>query len=188
MIDKAVLSENLPDGRFLETNQEPIIVTNSILCGDHTGAGILITKSMNITLEKSIIHGNGQSQVNGFADTMLQITNWEMGRRVLLTPENWTLRNNAIVGGNASQLVVLLRLASSLWPRFVNSLTSNNNVWFNPGKTTVFNTQGTPSDLPGWRTTTGQDANSLFTDPRFVDPANCNFTLLPGNPLLSMQL
>lgn len=33
-----------------------------------------------------------------------------------------------------------------------------------------------------WQAATGQDAHSVFADPRFVDPDNGNFTLCPDSP------
>src|SRR5437667_435957 len=87
----------------------------------------------------------------------------------------------------ASQFLVTTTLSSPLWQKFVDSLTSDGNLWWNPQKTVVFQVAaGTSLDFSGWKSATGRDANSLWVGPRFVDPAHDNFSLLPDSPLLGM--
>jgi len=41
------------------------------------------------------------------------------------------------------------------------------------------------SGFDAWKTTTGQDAHSIFTDPKFVKPTIGNFHLLPISPAIN---
>ncbi len=60
----------------------------------------------------------------------------------------------------------------------------NFNLYFLDGST-AFNWNGIQSNFSGWRSNSGQDANSPPpTDPAFVDAASDNFKLLPTSPAI----
>lgn len=190
VVDTTILCGNLADGIFLEANQGPITIQGSTICNNKTGPGILIANSSRVTLEKNILYGNGEAQINvsGYYNQPRKITNWETGGQIFLKTEGWTLKSNVIVSSAPTQRLLKTTLAASFWQSFVSSLTSNNNLWFSPTTSPPFlGASGKQLDFNGWRTYSQQDANSIFSDPRFVDPSNENFTLRADSPLLQMS-
>ena len=64
--------------------------------------------------------------------------------------------------------------------------TMNYNNYYNGGTLTFVDDDGsTVSGIANWRTTSGEDANTITTDPQFVDAANFNFKLNAGSPALT---
>src|SRR5205085_1338589 len=65
-------------------------------------------------------------------------------------------------------------------------LTTNNNVVLANGTTGTFGRYNGAdvANITAWRTATGQDANSIETDPSYNDPTNAtpNLHLLTGSP------
>jgi parallel beta-helix repeat protein len=186
LVSEAVFCSNLRHGIYLEANQGPITIQNSrIFRNKHYG--ILIANSAGVNLERNIIHGNAASQimVSGLYDSARPETNWETGKTRALLAEQAAWIYNAFVGTEAKQLLVATTLSPPLWGHFVDSLMSDRNIWFNPQDSNVFQTAGGHrSNFNVWQSKTGQDSHSSFADPRFRDPANEDFQLLPDSPLL----
>jgi hypothetical protein len=107
------------------------------------------------------------------------IRDWETNQSLRITPEHWTLRNNVIVGSDDAPR--LANIADSA--RFFQTFVSDNNVWFGPKKGGVFVLDDKSVDFSTWRSRSGQDAGSMFVDPRFVDPANDDFRLRDDSPI-----
>ncbi|MBI4639949.1 MAG: right-handed parallel beta-helix repeat-containing protein [Candidatus Tectomicrobia bacterium] len=180
LIEKAFLCKNLINGIFIEANQGPITIKDSIICHNQKDAGILTANSSNVVLENNILYGNGRSQIRVTGNIERSETNWETGEKMTLRVERWLLKNNAIVGKNRTQFP----LETPDWKHFLGSLASGGNLWYNPENKRAFKIGGKGLDLSGWQSTTRQDLDSIFADPRFIDPDNNQFDLLPDSPLL----
>ncbi len=102
----------------------------------------------------------------------------------------YTNKNNIIANFNTG-------VAPSGNPIIVNSIfynnavhidrndnsTFNKNIYYPVGVSNVFKNAGTTyTDLPTWRTATGQDANSDALDPQFLDPNNLLFGVANTSP------
>ena len=188
VVEDSFLGENLQDGVFLEALQGPITVRNSTICHNQKG-GILIANSANVALEKNIVYGNRDAQVllSGEYSGARGFTNWETGLKLQVVSEGWTVKSNAVVGLDSGFMLLSTTLSATMWDRFVATLTSDSNVWFNPNDTNVFRIAGSRTlDFSAWRSTTGRDSYSTFADPLFRDPVNHDFRPQPGSPLFSI--
>jgi hypothetical protein len=180
VLSEVRLCNNLMEGLFIEVAPGPITMKNSIVCNNQRFFGIRILGSSNITLESNVIYGNKGAQIG--VDNVFDrpVKNWETEEKMMVKAEKLTLKGNIIVGKNANQLV--LNMPS--WSHLLDSFTSAGNLWFNPERKNPFIIDSNRLDLRGWQVTTNQDLNSMFTDPRFIDPSNCSFALFPDSPLL----
>jgi hypothetical protein len=92
---------------------------------------------------------------------------------------NISVKNNLIV--RSSQYHVLLE------PGVQGPIYFSNNDYYPDGGNS-FMLKGSPSNFAGWRNNTGQDANSIVEDPKFVSPAPgtspCDFGLQPSSPAI----
>jgi parallel beta-helix repeat protein len=182
LVEQAFVGENLTVGVFLEANQGPITIKDSTVCHNQKGAGVLIANSADVRLEKNIIYGNRDAQVllSGEYDGTRDVQDWETGQKFQLKSERWTFKNNTIVGLDSGPLVFKTTLSPASWKHFVDTLTSDGNVWFNPNRANVFQVAGALLlDYKAWSSTTGRDVSSIFADPQFIDPAKHSFQLFP---------
>ena len=189
LVNEAVICSNLEIGIYLEANQGPISIMNSRVCRNKN-YGLLIGNSAKVNLERNILYGNAPSQimVSGLYDSARPETNWETGAKMDLLAEQAAWRCNVVVGTEASQLLVSTTLSPPLWGHFLDTLTSNENTWFHPQNSNVFQVAGGYRvDFRAWQSTTGHDGKSSFADPRFRDPVNNDFRLLSDSPLLGMK-
>lgn len=188
IVNKAVIGDNLRMGLYLEANQGPINLQNSIICHNRE-YGVLIANSAEVTLDGNVIYGNAKTQimVSGLYEASRREKNWETQMEMALLARNGTWLHNAIVGTDASQLLVGTTLSFALWNHFVDSLTSNRNLWFNAQNINVFQLPGgTQVNFRTWRLMNGQDYTSRFADPCFKDPANGDFNPFPDSPFLQI--
>jgi hypothetical protein len=168
---------NLRNGGFIEASQGPITILRATSCGNGQ-RGILTTESSNLAVRNSALYGNGVAQFEVGGEESRRVTNWETGRAADVRAENLTLCGNAFVGEKDGQDV----LAVPSWTFLLSSLRSWRNDWWNPHTTAPFRLErSTRLDLAGWRRASGQDADSVYADPRFADPANGDFTPLSGS-------
>ena len=184
LVSEAVFSSNLRHGIYIEANPGPLTIRNSRISRNRHD-GILIANSARVNLEGNIIYGNAASQimVSGLYDSARPETNWETGAKRALLAEQAVWKNNAVVGTDTRQLLVSTTLSPALWGLFVNTLTSDGNLWFHPQNANAFQIAGGYRlDFKAWQATTGQDGNSIFADPCFRDPAKDDFRLLPDSP------
>ena len=183
-VEEAFLCNNLSLGLYLEANQGPISIQDSIVC-NNAASGILSSNSREVALEESIVYGNADSQieVSGNFDSSRPITNWETGKKLRVKSEDWTLLDNAIVTKNGQQFLVGTTISDRYWSSFQDSLTAERNVWYSVGETEPFQiARGEQLNIAEWQSQTNQDGTSVFANPLFTNPASGDFTPLPGSP------
>lgn len=165
-IEDAILTNNLKDGIFVEASEGPVTIQDSAICNNEEGPGIIGDNSQYVTLDGNVFYGNGDSQiaVRG-VNTARSVDNWETGKKMNLYTRNWTIVYNVLMGKEGDQS--LIDVKESPADRFIDSLTSNKNIWYNPANRFVFKADGT-LDFTRWKSVTGQDANSVFSDPNNV--------------------
>jgi hypothetical protein len=163
----------------IEASQGPVAIVGTTICQNQE-YGLIAAWSQNVTLQQTILYGNGASQIAVAATTDVDemVTNWETGQSMLVKARDWTLTCNAVAGKSSSESA----LQTPNWDFFLQSLTSTKNLWWNPPVAIDFwvDTQG--MNLGGWQSLTGQDADSIHADPKFTDPNNDDFTPHPGSP------
>jgi hypothetical protein len=184
LIEEMFAHNNLVHGVAIEASQGPITVKDSIICHNQSD-GLIVYNFRDITLENTIIYGNAGPQIEP-AGWGRQVTNWETKEEIMLRAERLTVKGNIIAGKAANQFLLKASIAdtenSDAWITFVNSLSSDSNTWHNAATPQVFQLPGGRTvDFRSWQSTTGQDSNSRFADPRFTDPDKHNFSSLSGS-------
>lgn len=186
LIDRASIHGNARDGVFLEASQGPITIRNSTICHNQF-SGILGANAADVTLSGNVLYGN--KALGAYQGAQIAIwgrddgrwsTDWETGQATLVDSKNWKIHDNQIVGTAAKELGLFTFLSPAPWQKFVDTLSADRNLWYNPQTANVFrwwNPAG--SDLAGWRAFSHHDAGSVFADPKYVDPANHDFTRQP---------
>jgi hypothetical protein len=195
-VNSVVLANNAR-GFLVEKSQGPTSISNSYLCGSgmiglDTEGGLVILDSPSLTLNNNQIIGNFVNQIalTG-APGGIVVTNWETGSSAKLFTEKLSLTGNTISGSSTTQVFKDGYLGSTDWTLFVNTLKSDNNIWYagsNPtGFTVPVEGGGHHVDLPGWRSLTVQDLQSSWM--KTAVPAQCNpkaegpdYWLLSQNP------
>ncbi len=169
-ISNSVLSGNLMPNLQLEADQGPIDVENTAFCSGGTGVSML--NATYVTLNGNTFYNNGISNLyRGQMWTAGQsygrhITDWETGQGYTLITSHATITNNQVEDASSNQLVFGTYLKSSDWSKFVSTLKSNSNQWYDLLQSTAFGvTDGDRASLSNWRSTTGQDSNSTWTLP-----------------------
>ncbi len=179
VVDNAFICGNQTDGVFIEANPGPIGLTHSIICDNRDGAGVLSGNSSGVSLNNDILYNNGKSQIliSGMYDTPRPIKRWKTGQTQMLVSDHWNLQHDVIVGSGAESLIATT-LAPEFWKDFVDTLTSHDNLWFNPDRSDVFRMAGGERlNFAGWQSRS-RDQGSIFEDPHFTDAANYKF--MPG--------
>ena len=101
------------------------------------------------------------------------------------------MRNNVLVATASIQDIFSGRGASARSAAGIAlrwSLISRENVVFSPQDPSRMNLPWRQrANLTDWQSLTNKDASSLFADPRFLDPENHKFALLPDSPILRMN-
>lgn len=162
-IEGAILTNNLKDGIFIEASEGPVTIQDSAICNNQEGPGIIGDNSQHVTLDGNVFYGNGDSQIaiRG-VNAGRTVDNWETGKKMNLFTRNWTIVYNVLMGQQGAQS--LIDVKESPADRYIESLTSNKNIWYNPFNRAVFKANGA-FDFSRWKFITGQDANSIFSDP-----------------------
>ena len=105
----------------------------------------------------------------------IEVTNWETGQSYNLITEKFTASGNTFAGPNASVLSNSY-LGGSDWTAFVNSIKSNDNVFYAGTNTNAFVVptpkSGTDLSLASWQSETGQDKSSSWKTT--TAPSACN--------------
>jgi hypothetical protein len=175
-VNKMLASQNFL-GAFDEKNQGPITISDSTFCNGMMG--FEIRNSTNLSLTDNVFYNNSDSQVyiTGVPGGQ-RITDWATGDSYNLITSHLTMTGNTIDSANANQQVFEDSfLGGSDWTQFVNTLTSNDNGWWNPASSTPFSVPapslGTELSFAGWKAATGQDGGSTFSAPEVNPSAAC---------------
>lgn len=161
VFDGLIALGNMEGGLGVEANQGPITIRNSIICNTTVFGGILASNSENITLENSVLGHNQKGQIRPRGTSGRTVDNWETGEEVVLFSQNWTANNNIIFGESKNEL--LWYYADSGGDLFLSTYQGDNNIYWNTSPD-VFRLQG-DNDFQTWQQMTGQEQNSVFTDP-----------------------
>jgi hypothetical protein len=158
---------NTVAGLQLEANQGPVTVQNSSMCS--SGMGVHLINTNDLTMTGNVFYNNGgQNFQNGNFFLAGKaggrvFTNFETGQTETTFTENTKLENNVLTAANSSQFVFNTYLSGSDWSKFINSLQSNNNYWYNTQQTSAYIvTLGKHVTFGGWRSVSGQDYNSSW--------------------------
>jgi hypothetical protein len=165
-LDGVVLKNNLTHGVFVEANQGPFRVTNSIICANETG--VLIQKSTDGTLNGNVIEQNllGQILVSGTEEPR-RVEDRETGEELALDAERWAFGRNKLKSLRG-QYNVRTYLPPEQWQNFVDSLSSSHNDWhYAEGDPRVFRVAGGDElTFQGWKRHTGEDKDSVASTSR----------------------
>lgn len=176
-IEDAFFCDNLTEGLTFEASQGPIILRKSIICYNRSNSGILAINSSNVTLESNIIYGNTGTQIKLSGIFERPVTNRRTGEEMMVKTQNWTFKNNIIVSKDSRELLIYSD-DSIDWKTFLNTLTSEGNLWYVPNRKNPFIIGNMSLDFDKWKSATGQDLDSTFADPRLKYP---KFGLLPDS-------
>lgn len=176
VLEDSLLADNLTDGIFVEASQGPFTIRNTAICNNGKGPGVIGGHSENVELDGNVFYGNGDTQIGlrGVASERAA-DNWETGEKLQLKSKNWTINNNVIVGVDSDEALIDVKDSSA--DGFIDTLTSNKNIWYNAQNASVFEANGT-HDFNGWKSITGQDGNSVFVDPQTSNMTNKQRELL----------
>jgi parallel beta-helix repeat protein len=165
-INGAKLDGNMVGNLQLEASQGPFLVENSNFCN---GAGIQILNSSGITFSGNTFYNNGGTS---FQNGQLflagnaagrSFTNWTTHQSMTTWTTGMKLQNNNFVAVGSGQYVFNTYTSGSQWSKFVSSLSSNNNHWYNSSSTSDFVLPGnSKTTLSGWRSSTHQDSSSTW--------------------------
>lgn len=170
MVDHAYFCDNLTNGLFIEANGGPITIQNGTI-GLNGRAGLQVTNSENATVRNMNFYGNADQQISLTGYQWRTITLYPEGTDVNLTIKNWNISGNRVEASNIDQDLIFAREWS------LGGFIADKNTWFNPDKTSAFEVGSKFMGLSGWKTITGQEASSTFSDPGFTDPENLNFEI-----------
>ena len=176
-ISNSIVAENKEAGLQLEVNEGPITVSNNTFCSN--GSGVNLINSSGVTLTNNIFYNNGgtnkyqgQIYLAGKSGGRSR-TDWQTGQVYLLFTNSTTMTGNTFQNNGPGQYVFGTYVSGDDWNQFANTLSSNNNTWFDPTITTSFKIpNGKVTDLPGWQNNTTQDMASVFANSQFA-PKNC---------------
>ena len=172
---------NIVNGIQIEKTEGPFTLSNSYFCyGNLLGigqrGGVAVRNSEQLTLTGTNMYGSLINQFVVVGQTGgIEITNWETGQSYNLITEKFTASGNTFAGPNASVLSNSY-LGGSDWTAFVNSIKSNDNVFYAGTNTNAFVVptpkSGTDLSLASWQSETGQDKSSSWKTT--TAPSACN--------------
>ncbi len=174
-VDSAILTHNTRNGLYVEKNEGPVTLNASRVCGNQNEG--VTTNSALVTLSGNMVFSNQSAQVfvDGEEGSPV-VQDWETHVYYTIHPEKMTLSQDTHVGADGSQLLLkMIFLSSTDSNRFLSTLSSSNNTWYNQSQSRVFewyiNGAQTLTDFPGWQAVSKQDLSSKFavTDPVCLD-------------------
>jgi len=208
-IDHATLAENVLAGLQLEVDEGPISLTNSRLCS--SGLGLNIINSQNITASNNVFYSNGGTNIVKVQGQIYlagklggrSAKDWETGQTYNIISNNLTLSGNTVQDARSGQYVFGTYLSGSDWSRFEDSLSSDNNNWYDSATSKAFKLpNGKIVDLSGWQLETREDLASTWNSasnscgtpaassfPDFsVNSDNRNYTMSSGKAVINLQI
>lgn len=166
LIEDSRLCDNLTRGLVMQAAQGPLTVRDSVLCRNGE-TGLLATTAAGITLERNVISGNGEHQVDlPWQSSEHEVSvdrNYETGETMEIRSERWTMKRNLIEGDGQSVL-----FSVGQWPEFLTTLQSDENQWVHSSQRDVMglypalNAPMVRFDFEYWRVVSRQDGSSPF--------------------------
>ena len=164
-IENATLSENVLASLQLEANEGPILLTGSRLCSSGSGAHLINTEKL--TMKGNTFYNNsgtnkwqGQIFLAGKPGGR-QINDWETNQAYYLYTAGTVMSGNVLQDARAGQFVFATYLSGNDWTRFADSLSSNNNHWYDASTKKAFKIpSGVLVDLASWQLETRADLAS----------------------------
>jgi hypothetical protein len=188
-VDSLVSYRNLMSGVQVELSEGPATISNSYICSNalanyyqqqYDGA-VNVNAATYLTLTQNHFADNGAGVMAPDGGSAARYTtNWETGQELTLYTEHLTMTDNTIEGDGSQPVFSDGYIGGSDWTNFVDTLTSNDNTWWNSANQYAF-TVPVPADwtgknLPGWRSLTGKDADSVFEAPSTNPASGCDAT------------
>ena len=166
-VNGAKLVGNLVGNLQLEVSQGPFLIENSTFCN---GSGVQILNSENITFSGNTFYNNGGTRFQNGNLFMAgdsagrTFTNWTTHVFTRIWTTGMKLHYNNFIGVGTGQYVFNTYTSGTEWSKFVNSLSSYSNHWYNASRTSDFGIPGGKSTtLSGWRSMTHQDGSSSWS-------------------------
>jgi hypothetical protein len=177
VIDGLTSCDNLR-GIFIEANQGPIELKNSLLCRNQKD-GILISSTHRLTLQGNVVRGN-QRGIAVSGDEDRSETNFVTGESMLLNAEAWNWYGNTVVSPGGGQDLIYLsgHLSGSYYDRLFGDFSLDHNQYASPDSRVFRMKNGSRIDFEDWQAFTGpgREENSTFGEVQTVD--------VPAAPLL----
>ena len=199
VLDQVEVRDNYVDGLWIEANQGPITVKNSVFCNNHR-SGIVTSYSQNIHLDNNLFYKNAYGERVETNDSQLhfrgrdtrEIYDFQSGKNIVLVAKDWTLTNNIFVGGDfqaryaKGPTLIDTSLEGVDWDNIVGSLSADYNTYYHPDRAEVF---GFPKyndlTLSQWRESTTQDRNSSFHSEE--PPIDCSLDQVRNTDDINLQ-
>lgn len=192
-------------GLGLENNQGPLAIVNCTMA-DNDSSGITIDKTENGILAGCTLANNTGAQINVGGPPVAAFTNWETKQALNTSCRNWVFDRNLVATDTTNLFwaqtgdrnYLTCRVAGALvcvpqWDTFLVTLTSRGNLWYHPLSAPFqVGSLATGELIVGltpdeWRGVTGQDLDSLFGDPQFVDARKRDFRPRPTSPACAWE-
>lgn len=165
-VSGAKLAGNTVDDLQLELNQGPITVENSSFCSGDVGVNLLESAGVTLTGNHFYNNGsqipaqNGQLFLSGKKGGRL-LTDFESGLSINEFTSDVTLKQNSFTAVGAQQYVFNTYLSGNDWSKFINSLQSSDNQWYDAANTKAFGlTGGKKTNLAGWKSVSGDTSST----------------------------
>ncbi len=180
VLEGSLLAHNTRNGIFIEKNEGPFTMIHSRICGNQNDG--VWTNSPLVSLRDNQLFANAGAQITVMGkEGSPQDQDWETGTPYTFHPEKLTLNGNTIMGSGRQLLLDATFLSSPDANRFMNTLGSTANIWYQPDQSNVFrwdvHGSGTQTmDFSGWKSFSRQDQDSTFAPPLHNDTGVCRDT------------
>ena len=160
-VDGAHLVHNLVENLQLEASQGPFNVENSSFCTG--GTGINLINAGDVTMTNNHFYDNGNTVGNLVQDQNAQVflagnaggrivTNFQTGADTNVYTDNTKMEDNTFTAVGAGQYVFNTYLSGEDWSKFIDSIHSSDNKWYDSATTTPFGLPGGKrTSFAGWR-------------------------------------
>jgi hypothetical protein len=160
-IDGAHLVHNLVENLQLEASQGPFTVENSSFCTG--GTGINLINAADVTITNNHFYDNGNTVGNLVQDQNAQVflagkaggrivTNFQTGAETNVYTSNTKMEDNTFTAVGAGQYVFNTYLSGEDWSKFIDTLHSSDNEWYDSANSTPFGLpDGQRTSFAGWK-------------------------------------
>jgi hypothetical protein len=179
-VDSLLSAENYRTAMQVEASEGPVTIENSQMCSSNLqnstyNGGVNLVGATDVNLTGNTLYNNQFSQlVLAGSSPGISVKNWETGQVYQIFNDNITADTNVLVGTKNQQLFDDGYLTSD-WSKFASTLSSNHNTWWNVYDGSEFTVPVPKGDtvlsFSGWKSLTGQDADSTFAAPTSTNPA-----------------